>query len=132
MNGNSSQFKQVFDILGIFGERSGCKVNINKSTAFYIRSSRVNVIKPFSTEGLKWVTNTIKCLDVHIPIQYCDTNSDIDQNFLSINDKIKTELNIWSSRELTLLGKISVSKSIIVPKMMFKAASLPVIYPILT
>ena len=53
LNGNSSQFKFVFDILRIFGERSGCKVNIDKSTAFYIGSSRINVMKPFSTEGLK-------------------------------------------------------------------------------
>ena len=94
LNGNSSQFKHVFDILRIFGERSGCKVNIDKSTTLYIGSSRVNVMKPFSTEGLKWVTNTIKYLGVHIPIQNCDTNSVIDQNFSSINDKIKTELNI--------------------------------------
>ena len=57
LNGNSSQFKQVFDVLRIFGKRSGCKANIDKSTAFYIGSSRVNVIKPFSTEGLKWVTS---------------------------------------------------------------------------
>ena len=114
----------MFDILRIFGERSGCKVNIDKSTAFYIGSSRVNVMKPFSTEGLKWVTNTIRYLGVHIPVQNCDTNSVIDQNFSSINDKIKTELNIWSSRGLILLGKISVLKSIIAPKIMFKACDI--------
>ena len=129
LNGNPSQFKHVFDILRIFTERSGCEVNIDKSTAFYIGSSRVNVMKPFSIKGLKWVTNTIKYFGVHILIQTCGINSVIDQNFSSINDKIKTELNIRSSRGLTLLGKISVLKSLIVPKIMFKAANLSVIFP---
>ena len=50
---NPSQFKHVFDILRIIGERSGCKVNIDKSTAIYIGSSKVNVMKPFSTDELK-------------------------------------------------------------------------------
>ena len=53
----------------------------------------------------------------------------IDQNFSSINDKINTELNIWSSSALLLLGKLFVLRSIIVPKIMLKAAKLPVILP---
>ena len=39
LNGNSSQFKYVFDILDYFGKESGCKVNLSKSYAFYIRTS---------------------------------------------------------------------------------------------
>ena len=39
LNGNSSQFKCVFDILDYFGKEFGCKVNLSKSYAFYIGSS---------------------------------------------------------------------------------------------
>ena len=53
----------------------------------------------------------------------------IDQNFSSINDKINTELNMRSSSALLLLGKLFVLRSIIVPKIMFKAAKLPMILP---
>ena len=34
LNGNPSQFKYVFDILRTFNDKTGCKVNINKSNAF--------------------------------------------------------------------------------------------------
>ena len=37
LNGNSSQFKCVFDILDHFGKESGCKVNLSKSYAFLCR-----------------------------------------------------------------------------------------------
>ena len=39
LNGNSFQFKCVFDILNYFGKESGYKVNLSKSYAFYIGSS---------------------------------------------------------------------------------------------
>ena len=53
----------------------------------------------------------------------------IDQNFSSINDKINTELNIWSLSAFLLLGKLFVLRSIIVPKIMLKSAKLPMILP---
>ena len=53
----------------------------------------------------------------------------IDQNFSSINDKINTELNMWSSSALLLLGKLFVLRSIIVPKTTLKSAKLPMILP---
>ena len=48
LNGKPSQFNHAFDTLRKFGERFGCKANIDKSTAFYIGSSKVNVVKAFS------------------------------------------------------------------------------------
>ena len=41
LNSNLSQFKHVFDILDVFSDQSGSKVNMNKSNAFCIRSSTV-------------------------------------------------------------------------------------------
>ena len=64
LNGNPSQFKHVFAI--------------NKSNSFYVGSSRRNVVKPFSADGLSWLTNTIKYLSVYklyIPINHFDNNS---------------------------------------------------------
>ena len=35
LNGNQLQFKYVFDILETFGSKSGCKVNLDKFSAFF-------------------------------------------------------------------------------------------------
>ena len=64
LNGNSSQFKHVFDILRTFRDQTGCKDNINKSNAFYVGSSSGNGVKAFCANGLSWPTNTIKYLGV--------------------------------------------------------------------
>ena len=61
LNGNALQFNYVFDILDTFGKKSGCKVNMSKSNAFYVGSSKGNVSQPFSDKGLlglKLLSNT--------------------------------------------------------------------------
>ena len=64
LNGNSSQFKYVFDILDFFGSESGCKVNLSKSYAFYIGSSMGKKFKSFLSSGLSWPTSVIKLLNM--------------------------------------------------------------------
>ena len=40
LNDSPSQFKCVFTSLENFGSKSGCKVNLNKSCAFYLEKSK--------------------------------------------------------------------------------------------
>ena len=42
---------------------------------------------------------------------------------------MQTLLNIWASRGLTLLGKITVLKSLVIPKIVYKATYLSVTLP---
>ena len=42
---------------------------------------------------------------------------------------MKSLLNIWSSKNLTLLGKITVIKSMVIPKIVYKASHLPAVLP---
>ena len=127
LNGNPSQFKYVFDILRTFSDQTECKVNINKSNAFYVSLSRGNGFKPFSAEGLSWLTNTIKHLGAYIPINHFDNNSIISENFSQL--LMKLVLNIWSSRKLTRLRKITAIKSMAIPKLVYKASNLPAVLP---
>ena len=42
---------------------------------------------------------------------------------------MKAILNIWSSRSLTLLGKITVLKNVIIPKIIYKVFHFPIFLP---
>ena len=42
---------------------------------------------------------------------------------------MKSILNIWTPRGLTLLGKITIIKYMAIPKLVYKASNLPVILP---
>ena len=83
LNSNLSRSKHVFDIINVFSDQSGCQVNMNKSNAFYIGSSRKTIFKPFTTDGLTWQTNTIKYLGVNIPINHGDNISFVNENFFT-------------------------------------------------
>ena len=51
------------------------------------------------------------------------------KNFGTTIDEMKAILNIWSSRSLTLLGKIAVLKNLIIPKIIYKVSHLPIFLP---
>ena len=129
LNGNSSQFKCVFDILDYFGKESGCKVNLSKSYAFYVGSSMGKKFKPFLSRGLSWPTSVIKYLGVNIPLNKFDEFSLFEENFASTIHNLQSTLNLWLVRGLTLLGKITVFKTLIIPKLIHKASYLPIQLP---
>ena len=59
---------------------------------------------PFKTLGI-WFSN--------------DKNEIVDLNFKLRLDKMKTLLNIWNSRNLSLKGRITILKSLILPQILF-------------
>ena len=110
LNDSPSQFKCVFTILENFGSKSDCKVNLNKSCAFYLEKSKKNKIKPYLDKGLVSPANFIKYLGSNIPLMQYDDLSLFKKNFGTTINEMKAILNIWSSRSLILLGKITVLK----------------------
>ena len=98
LNGNASQFNYVFDILKYFGNKSGCKVNLNKSSAFYLGSSKGINFRPFLSSGL----SLIKYQGVNIPVNNFDELSLFEENFANVIHDMQSILNLWSARGLTL------------------------------
>ena len=130
LNGNLHQFERVFMKLDIFALASGCKVNLQKSQAIYLGSNIGKLQKPFENKGLNWPSTEIKYLGVNIPIN----NLKSEKNLLALNSneflpKAEALLNIWSSRGLSLLGKITVIKCLLLPMVVFKILVLPVFPP---
>jgi len=50
-------------------------------------------------------------------------------NFSTVISYIQTILNLWSCRGLTLLGKITILESLLIPKIIHKASYLPLHLP---
>ena len=129
LNGNASQFNYVFDILKYFGNKSGCKVNLNKSSAFYLGSSKGINFRPFLSSGLSWPDSSIKYLGVNISVNNFDELSLFEENFANVIYDMQSILNFWSARGLPLLEKITILKTLIIPKIIYKASLLPIHLP---
>ena len=128
-NGNASQFNYVFDILNYFGNKLGYRVILGKSSAFDLRSSREKNDKPFLNSGLSWPDTSIKYLGVNIPMSKFNELSLFKESFANIIHDMKLILNLWSVRGLTLLGKITVFKTLIISKLIHTASHLPMYSP---
>jgi len=95
-------------ILSDFGAFSGLQCNVDKTVLM-----QVGLIEPPPAEitDLGFVhVNSIKILGMEI-----DQNLEfLDQNFVSIHEKIKKTISYWNRYNLTLPGRINIIKSLLI------------------
>ena len=72
--------------------------------------------------GLKWSGEPIKALGVYYSY---DTKLLHEKNFIERLDSVKKLVNIWSSRGLSVYGRVTVIKSLIIPKFVYILSLLP-------
>ena len=111
--------RALFTLLDVFKELSGLRINSSKTEGMWIGSSRSNKLKPF---GIKWPDEPIKALGVYYTY---DIKLLHEKNFIERLDSVKKLLNIWSSRGLSLYGKVTIIKSLLIPKFVYILSLLP-------
>ena len=84
--------------------------------------------KPFSSRGLSWPTLVIKYLGVNIPLNKFDELSLFEENFANTIHNLQSTLNLWLVRGLTLLGKITVLKTLLFQNLYIKLCIYLLIY----
>ena len=77
----------------------------------WIGSTKENKAKPL---GIKWPNEPIKALGVYYTY---DVNLLREKNFIERLDSIKKLINIWSSRGLSIYGKLTIIKSFLIPSL---------------
>ena len=111
-----SSAQALFDLLETFKRASGLTINFTKTEGMWIGSSKNNKAKPF---GIKWPSEPIKALGVFYTY---DQKLLLEKNFIENLDKIKKLLNVWSSRGLSIYGKVTIIKSLVIPKFVYLAS----------
>ena len=109
----------LFQLLENFKNISGLKVNCSKTEGMWLGSLKGNEIKPL---GIKWPSDPIKALGVFFSY---DKKLLFQKNFSERLDKIKKLINIWSSRGLSLYGKVTIIKTLLLPKVVYISSLLP-------
>ena len=99
----------LFNLLEVFKNLSGLVINSSKLTE--CGSGRLEI-----KLGIKWPDEPIKALGVHYSY---DIKLLHEKNFIEILDSVKKRINIWSSRGLSIYGKVTIIKSLIIPKFVF-------------
>ena len=93
--------RALFKLLDAFQKLSGLRVNPTKTKGMWIDSSRQNKTKPL---GIKWPDEPIKALGVYYSYDPKLLN---EKNLIEKLDSMKKLINIWSSRSISLYGKVT-------------------------
>jgi hypothetical protein len=108
-----NSLENIFKLLEIFERYAGLKLNKTKTEAMWLGKQRNNTITPLE---IKWVR------EVHslgIFFSY-DNDSVVQKNFMDRAKEYKKILDIWSQRDLSLIGKITVLKSLAFSKIIYQ------------
>ena len=121
LDGSQPSFSRSLYLLYNFALISGHRVNYEKTEAPWMGSCKSSEITLPSSKPILWA-NKVYALGVCFSALE-DTPAHI--SFSEKMDKLQSILNSWSARRLTLLGKITIIKSLAVSQIVYVMSSLP-------
>ena len=101
---------------------SGLKVNYEKTEALWIGSFKNRTDKLVINQNIKWSFRKVKSLGVWFSI---NKEEAVLLNYQEKKEKISKILSCWQLRRLTLLGKVTVIKSLAANQLVYIMSSLP-------
>ena len=99
-----------------FHHNSGFLLSYEKTSIYRIGSLR-NTNSQLYTKDIKWTNNPINVLGVYI-----DNNEEtcVRLNYENTLEKVKSILNSWKNRQLSLMGKINVINTLVASQLIYK------------
>ena len=103
-----------------FSKFSGLNLNLEKTEAVWLGASK-NFAKKFM--NITFTEKPVKLLGIHLGYDKAECYK---KNWLEKIEKLEKTLDSWKCRKLTLFGKVTVIKSLALPKLIYVASILPV------
>lgn len=108
---NADSAENALEIINNFGKISGLQLNLEKSQFMWLGASKCSCHEICGATPSKQV----KILG----IQFSASENCDEHNIQPIVGKIQNTLNQWSQRDLTLKGKITIAKSLIISRLIY-------------
>jgi hypothetical protein len=112
-----NSLQNMFKILRTFEQYAGLKLNKTKTEAMWIGKDINNRTTPLE---IKWVKQ-VHALGIFFSY---DTDSVIQKNFMDRAKEFKQILDMWTQRDLSLIGKITILKSLAFSKLIYQCGVL--------
>ena len=111
--------EKLFEKLEAFRDCCGLELNRSKTEALWLGKTRPQLTNLFN---INWPKKCV-CLGVSFS---CDSEVSTKDNFEKKFVALEKCLNVWSSRDLTPFGKITIIKSLALSKIIFISSVLSV------
>ena len=128
LDGSIFSFTSSLQILDLFSEISGLRLNNKKTVALWIGANTEKETNLGPEKDFKWVKDKVKALGV-----WLSTNPEttIEANCNEKLTKVRNSLSCWELCRLSLLGKIAVLKSLIASQLVYILSPLPTNHKVL-
>ena len=117
---NIASVKRILAELEIYGEISGLVCNLAKCEAMAIGENKPETIT-YNSMNIKWV-DKMKITGITFGN---DSEQNRKEDVEEAISKMKTQLQIWSARDLSVLGKIQIVKTFGISQILYIANMLP-------
>ena len=122
LDGSERSFQTALDILNYYASFSGLKINIDKTKVVWIGSKQFSSTQFCKDYNLDWTQRPFKLLGILFQHNKAEM---VERNYKDKLKKVDKLMNLWSLRDLTPLGRITVLKSLILPTLNHLFSSLP-------
>ena len=113
LDGTEKSLKSALDLLFQFSKYSGLKPNYDKTKVIWIGSKINSKDTMYNESGINWTNDPFNVLGI---IYTSNLNNMEDLNYNDKILKIEKDITAWSRRNLTVFRKITVIKSLLIPK----------------
>ena len=121
LDGSESSLQRFIDIFDSFKRCSGLQMNVEKTQAIWLGIKDTNPPKLCPDINLKWSQN-FSLLGIIFTDNLQET---IEINYDPKLKEIENVLKAYSKRYLSLIGKITVIKTLVIPKLVYLLSVLP-------
>ena len=122
LDGTEKSLQNALQTLKTYSEFSGLKINTSKTQVMWIGSKRHEKEILCRNWKLDWSQTTFKILGITFTHNLAEM---VERNYKDKLKSIKIEMNKWLTRDLTPLGRNTVLKSLLLPKLNHLFSSLP-------
>jgi hypothetical protein len=112
---NEASVRKIFKFLAQFEILTGLKCNISKTNVMHLGPVNNELVRKLSDLNLVW-TDEIKMLGFTIVNNW---ESILEKNLTNLAKKISNIINYWKRYGLSMIGRIRVFKSLILPHINF-------------
>ena len=121
--GEQKSINAAMSTIEYFGDRSGFRINYDKTTLYRVGSIKDTQIKFVTKKAMSWTNENINVLGVEITR---DPQTLQMINYMPLIRKSESILKSWGNRGLSLFGKILVINTLIASLFVYKMTVLPI------
>ena len=124
LENDQESLQKTIDTFERYHHITGLKVSYDKTSVYRLGSLRKSKAQLYTQPEIKWTSSPITILGIVISH---DVQEQLDLNYQQVYDKMCNVIRSWSTRSLTLMGKICIVNTLVASLFVHRMMVLPTI-----